>query len=52
MPIPEERVAVICGQDETAAGEISMKDMESQMQVGFRRELLVERVKECLSKYL
>jgi histidyl-tRNA synthetase len=46
------RVAVICGENETAAGEISMKDMENQVQAQFRRELLVERVKECLSKYL
>ena len=45
------RVAVICGENETAAGEISMKDMESQSQVQFRRELLLEKVKECLSKY-
>jgi len=46
------RVALICGENETAAGEISMKDMESQVQVQIRRELLVEKVKECLSKYL
>jgi histidyl-tRNA synthetase len=46
------RVAVICGENETAAGEISMKEMESQVQVQLRRELLVEKVKECLSKYL
>ena len=45
------RVAVICGESETAAGEISMKDMESQVQVQLRREQLLERVKECLSKY-
>jgi len=45
------RVAVICGEAETAAGEISMKDMENQVQVQLRRELLVERVTECLSKY-
>jgi histidyl-tRNA synthetase len=45
------RVAVICGENETAAGEISMKDMESQVQVQLRRELLVEKVEECLSKY-
>ncbi len=45
------RVALICGENETAAGEISMKDMESQVQVQIRRELLVEKVKECLSKY-
>ncbi len=35
------RVALICGDNETAAGDISMKDMESQVQVQFRRELLV-----------
>jgi len=46
------RAALICGENETAAGEISMKDMESQVQVQIRRELLVEKVKECLSKYL
>jgi histidyl-tRNA synthetase len=46
------RVALICGENETAAGEISMKDMESQVQVQIRRELLLEKVKECLSKYL
>jgi histidyl-tRNA synthetase len=45
------RVALICGENETAAGEISMKDMESQVQVQIRRELLVEKVEECLSKY-
>jgi histidyl-tRNA synthetase len=46
------RVAVICGENETATGDISIKDMESQVQVQLRRELLVEKVKECLSKYL
>jgi histidyl-tRNA synthetase len=45
------RVALICGESETAAGEISMKDMESQVQVQIRRELLLDKVKECLSKY-
>jgi len=45
------RVDVICGENETAGGEISMKDMESQVQMQFPRELLVEKVKECLSKY-
>ena len=45
------RVALICGESETAVGEISMKDMESQVQVQIRRELLVEKVEECLSKY-
>lgn len=47
----DARVALICGENETAAGEISMKDMESQVQVQIRRELLVEKVEECLSKY-
>jgi histidyl-tRNA synthetase len=45
------RVTLICGESETAAGEISMKDMESQVQVQIRRELLLEKVEECLSKY-
>ena len=45
------RVAVVCGENETAVGEISIKDMESQVQVQLRRELLVEKVTECLSKY-
>ena len=45
------RVALICGDDETVVGDISMKDMESQVQVQIRRELLVEKVEECLSKY-
>jgi len=45
------RVALICGETETAAGEISMKDMESQVQVQIRRELLLEKVEECLSKF-
>lgn len=45
------RVAVICGENETAAGEVSIKDMDTQQQAQLRRELLVERVNECLSKY-
>src|SRR6202044_466240 len=45
------RVALICGENETAAGEISMKDMVNQGQVQFPREQLLERVQECLSKY-
>jgi histidyl-tRNA synthetase len=45
------RVALICGETETAAGEISMKEMETQSQVQFPREQLLERVQECLSKY-
>jgi histidyl-tRNA synthetase len=44
------RVALICGEEETAAGEISMKDMENQKQERLPRELLVEKVKECLSR--
>jgi histidyl-tRNA synthetase len=45
------RAAVICGETETAAGEISIKDMESQVQVQIPRTQLLERVQECLSKY-
>jgi len=47
----DARVAVICGENETAAGEISIKDMDSQTQMQVRRELLLEKVRECLSKY-
>jgi histidyl-tRNA synthetase len=45
------RAAVICGESETAAGEISIKDMETQVQVQIPRTQLLERVQECLSKY-
>ena len=45
------RAAIICGESEVAAGELSMKDMGSQEQVTFHRELLLERVNECLNKY-
>ena len=45
------RVALICGEEETAAGEIAMKDMVSQVQVKLPRTQLLERVQECLSKY-
>jgi histidyl-tRNA synthetase len=45
------RVAIICGENEVAAGELSMKDMENQVQTNVPRELLLERVKECLKKY-
>jgi histidyl-tRNA synthetase len=47
----DARVAIVCGENEVAAGELSMKDMRSQEQVTFRRELLLERVNECLNKY-
>ena len=45
------RVAIICGENEVAAGVVSMKDMNDGLQVHFQRELLVEKVKECLKKY-
>jgi len=45
------RLAVICGENETVAGEIAMKDMETQVQAQFPRPQLLERVQECLSKY-
>src|ERR1700722_4188305 len=47
----DARVAVVCGENEVAANELSMKDMRSHEQVNFRRELLLERVNECLNKY-
>ncbi len=47
----DARVAIICGENEVAEGALSMKDMRSQEQVHFPRELLLERVNECLNKY-
>ena len=44
------RLAVICGENEVAAGEVSIKDMQTFEQTTVRQELLLERVKECLSK--
>ena len=41
----------ICGESEVAEGALSMKDMRSQEQVHFSRDLLLERVNECLNKY-
>jgi histidyl-tRNA synthetase len=45
------RVAVICGENEVAAGTLSIKDMGSQEQTTVSRMLLQDKVKECLSKY-
>ncbi|HEY7333602.1 MAG TPA: histidine--tRNA ligase [Bryobacteraceae bacterium] len=45
------RVAVICGEDEIAAGTVSLKDMQTQQQIHFRRESLLENVQTCLNKY-
>ncbi len=47
----DARVAIICGESEVAEGALSMKDMRSQEQVNFPRELLLERVNQCLNKY-
>jgi histidyl-tRNA synthetase len=44
------RLAIICGENEVAAGEVSIKDMQTHEQTNVRQELLRERVKECLSK--
>jgi histidyl-tRNA synthetase len=44
----DARLAIISGENEAAAGELSMKDMRSQQQTHFPRELLLERVRECL----
>ncbi len=47
----DARVAIICGENEVAEGALSMKDMRSQEQVHFPRELLLEKVNQCLNKY-
>jgi histidyl-tRNA synthetase len=44
------RLAVICGETEVAAGTVSVKDLETQQQVNYRRELLLENVQTCLNK--
>ena len=44
------RLAIICGESEVAAGEVSIKDMQTFEQTNVRQDLLRERVKECLSK--
>jgi histidyl-tRNA synthetase len=43
------RVAVICGENELAAGTLSMKDMQTHQQSDFARDHLLERVRACLS---
>jgi histidyl-tRNA synthetase len=45
------RLAVICGETEVAAGTVSMKDLETQQQMNFRRERLLENVQTCLNKH-
>ena len=45
------RVAIICGENEIAAGEVSLKDMQGQVQVNVPRKMLVEKVRECLKKF-
>jgi histidyl-tRNA synthetase len=45
------RLAVICGESEVAAGTVSVKDLETQQQTNFRRELLLENVQTCLNKH-
>jgi histidyl-tRNA synthetase len=45
------RVAVICGENEVAAGTLSIKDMQSQEQHDYPRAQLVEQVKKCLNTY-
>ena len=42
------RLAVICGETEVAAGELSLKDMRNHEQHNFPKERLLETVKECL----
>jgi histidyl-tRNA synthetase len=43
------RLTIICGENELAAGTLSMKDMQTFQQADFPREQLLERVKACLS---
>ena len=45
------RLAVICGEAEVAEGTVSVKDLETQQQTNFRRELLLENVQTCLNKH-
>jgi len=45
------RLAVICGESEVAAGTVSVKDLQTQQQTNFRRELLLENVQTCLNKH-
>ena len=45
------RLAVICGESELAAGTVSVKDLQTQQQTSFRRELLLENVQTCLNKH-
>jgi histidyl-tRNA synthetase len=44
------RAAVICGEEEVAADAVSLKDMQTQQQFHFSRNLLVEKVQECLNQ--
>jgi len=45
------RAAVICGENEVAAGTLSIKDMETQEQNHYPREQLLGQIETCLSKY-
>jgi len=45
------RLAVICGETEVAAGTVSMKDLDTQQQMSFGRERLLENVQTCLNKH-
>ncbi len=42
------RLTVICGENELAAGTLSIKDMQTYQQSDFAREQLLERVTSCL----
>jgi histidyl-tRNA synthetase len=45
------RAVVVCGENEVAAGTLSIKDMEAQEQNHYPRGELVGQVEKCLSKY-
>ena len=44
------RLAIICGENEVAAGTVSMKDLARQQQSAFARGELLEQVRTCLNK--
>ena len=46
------RLAIICGENEVAEGALSIKDMGTHEQTTVSNGLFLDRVKQCLSKYL
>jgi histidyl-tRNA synthetase len=46
----EARAVVICGENEVAAGTLSMKDLGSREQWDFPRGELLGQIEKCLNK--